>query len=112
MKKKIKYAIVPAFALALGLFAYAHQAGAQSGDYDPVTGEPKCMDCHTPERRYSTDYTRDETCVGCHGPGLSENYVSINERFRTPHDAKGGFMVASSADGATPVMSAVKKRSA
>lgn len=109
MKMRLKYAMIPAFALALGLFAYAHQAGAQSGDYDPVTGEPRCMDCHTPERRYSTDYTRDETCVGCHGPGLSENYISINDRFRTPHDAKGGYLVASNADDAPLSKGAVKK---
>ncbi|WKZ32279.1 MAG: formylglycine-generating enzyme family protein [Thermodesulfobacteriota bacterium] len=60
----------------------------QSGDYDPVTGEPDCTKCHTPDRRYSIDYTRDDTCAECHGPGLSESYLDINERYGSPHGAE------------------------
>ncbi len=55
---------------------------AGPGDYDPVTGEPKCMDCHTQGKHYSIDYTREESCYECHGPGLSEKYISIHERYR------------------------------
>ena len=64
-----------------GVNSYANQ----SQEYDPVTGEPDCTKCHTSDRRYSIDYTRDDTCVGCHGPGLSENYIDINERYGSPH---------------------------
>ena len=74
-------------AAAVSLCALAAPAYGSASDYDPATGEPKCMDCHTPDRRYSTDYTRDETCAECHGPGLSDNYVEINGRFRTPRSA-------------------------
>lgn len=58
---------------------------SQQSAYDPETGEPDCTQCHTPDRRYSIDYTRDETCVECHGPGLSEAYLDINGRYGPPH---------------------------
>ncbi|HAO94120.1 MAG: hypothetical protein A2X93_02110 [Deltaproteobacteria bacterium GWC2_56_8] len=73
-------------AVVVCLCAAAQSAYGAASDYDPATGEPKCMDCHTPDRRYSTDYTRDETCAGCHGPGLSDNYVEIDGRFRDPSE--------------------------
>lgn len=50
-------------------------------DYDPITGEPNCMNCHTPDKKYSIDYTREETCAECHGSDLSERYISIDERY-------------------------------
>lgn len=56
---------------------------ASPNDYNPATGEPKCFKCHTAETRYSVDYTRDESCVECHGPGLSDEYLKINGMFRT-----------------------------
>ncbi|MBI5969641.1 MAG: formylglycine-generating enzyme family protein [Deltaproteobacteria bacterium] len=55
---------------------------ASTEDYNPATGEPKCFKCHTAETRYNVDYTRDETCVECHGPGLSGKYQKINRMFR------------------------------
>src|SRR3989304_8336600 len=61
------------------------EAFSSPEDYHPVTGEPKCTLCHTPERSYSIDYTRESSCLECHGPGLSDNYISINNRYR-PHD--------------------------
>ena len=60
-------------------------ASSQSSEYDPVTGEPDCTKCHTLDRRYSIDYTRDETCVECHGPGLSDKYLDMNSRYGAPH---------------------------
>lgn len=51
-------------------------------DYDPVTGEPKCMNCHTPDKKYSIDYTREETCAECHDYNLSKRYISIDERYK------------------------------
>ncbi|CAG1065382.1 gamma-glutamyl hercynylcysteine S-oxide synthase [uncultured bacterium] len=62
-------------------------ASNQSSEYDPVTGEPDCTKCHTQDRRYSIDYTRDETCVECHGPGLSDKYLDMNSRYGAPHAA-------------------------
>ncbi|MBI5641959.1 MAG: formylglycine-generating enzyme family protein [Deltaproteobacteria bacterium] len=74
--------------LALNLMLFNGTAFSAADDYDPVSGEPKCTNCHTPDRRYSTDYTRDETCAECHGPGLSDKYVEIDGRFRAPDGAK------------------------
>ena len=64
-------------------------AWASPDDYDPVSGEPKCVKCHTPDKRYSIDYTRDETCVECHGPGLSDAFLDINNRYGG-HEASNG----------------------
>ena len=64
-----------------GANTFANQKDA----YDPETGEPDCAQCHTADRRYSIDYTRDDTCVECHGPGLSDAYLEINERYGAPH---------------------------
>lgn len=55
---------------------------AAADDYNAVTGEPNCVKCHTPERRFSIDYTRDETCTECHGAGVSDKYNAINNKFR------------------------------
>jgi formylglycine-generating enzyme required for sulfatase activity len=65
---------------ALGMLSL-NPAYAEPGDYDPVTGVPNCAKCHTPDRRFSIDYTRDQTCAECHGPGLSEKYLSIHDRY-------------------------------
>lgn len=75
------------FLLLCGLLAAAltvSAAGAvcaAADDYDQLTGEPNCVKCHTSERRYSVDYTRDETCTECHGAGVSDKYNAINSRF-------------------------------
>lgn len=79
-------------ALAAGFIISSVNAGP--GEYDPVTGEPECMNCHTSDRRYSIDYTRDETCVECHGPGLSEKFISINDRFRAHEPKDTPFTIA------------------
>ncbi len=72
--------------LGLGILGAAVFLGtrtdASPDDYDRTTGEPKCFKCHTAETRYSVDYTRDESCVECHGPGLSDKYLRINKMFR------------------------------
>ncbi|MBI5491786.1 MAG: SUMF1/EgtB/PvdO family nonheme iron enzyme, partial [Deltaproteobacteria bacterium] len=77
----MKRYLIGAGAVLLFNAALLSPAAANSG-YDPVTGEPDCTSCHTPDRRYSIDYTRDDTCVECHGPGLSEKYTGIDDRFR------------------------------
>ncbi|MFQ5442308.1 MAG: formylglycine-generating enzyme family protein [Thermodesulfobacteriota bacterium] len=60
----------------------AAAAFASPDDYDPVTGEPKCMECHRPDKKYSIDYSREPACFECHGPGLSDSYIAINKRYR------------------------------
>lgn len=67
--------------IVLGFVASAAPLYAAPDDYDHLTGEPNCVKCHTPERRYSIDYTRDETCTECHGAGVSDKYNAINSRF-------------------------------
>lgn len=84
MKRHLLYIT---FAFASAAVLMAQPALASPDDYDPVTGEPKCAKCHTPDKRYSIDYTRDETCVECHGPGLSDAFLDINNRYAT-HQAK------------------------
>ncbi len=66
------------------IFTLAPQvAFANADDYHPETGEPKCFTCHTKDRKYSIDYTREESCLECHDPGLSTDYISIEKRFQT-----------------------------
>ncbi len=71
------FSLIFLFSLISGL-TYASQ-----NDYHPVTGEPKCMDCHTPDRRYSIDYTREDSCGECHDPFFSEKYAAIDIRYKT-----------------------------
>lgn len=66
----------------LGTLLFFNHAHASPDEYDPATGEPKCTSCHTPDKRYSIDHTRDETCSECHTPGLSDKYIEINDRYR------------------------------
>ncbi|MBI5234499.1 MAG: formylglycine-generating enzyme family protein [Deltaproteobacteria bacterium] len=61
--------------------ALANDDGLDNPDYDPMTGEPKCLKCHTADRSLSIDYMREESCYNCHEPGLSENYLSIHNRY-------------------------------
>ncbi len=63
-------------------------AGAEVSDYNPVTGEPECVKCHAPDRRYSIDYTLDNTCSDCHRNGYSDNFLAINGRHT--QEAKNG----------------------
>jgi len=55
---------------------------AASGDYDLETGEPRCEKCHNGDKKYSIDYTREPSCFSCHGPGLSERYITVNKKYR------------------------------
>ena len=75
------FSLIFIFSLTAGL-TYASQ-----NDYHPVTGEPKCMDCHTPDRRYSIDYTREDSCGECHDPVFSNKYTAIDIRYKT--EARG-----------------------
>ncbi|GMR04298.1 MAG: hypothetical protein BMS9Abin23_0191 [Thermodesulfobacteriota bacterium] len=70
------------FIIVLLSILSASAALASPDDYDPVTGEPKCMSCHRPDKKYSIDYTREPSCFSCHGPGLSDRYIDINNRYR------------------------------
>lgn len=57
-------------------------ARSEQNDYNPVTGEPECMKCHTPDRKFSIDYTLDKTCSECHGAQYSGKFLAINDRDR------------------------------
>lgn len=54
---------------------------ALESDYDPVSGEPKCMNCHASDKKPSIDYSRDDSCFECHGPGLSDNFRAIDSKY-------------------------------
>lgn len=89
-RRSLKLFVALACNIVLLSYAYASPA-----DYDPVSGEPDCTKCHTQDRRYSIDYTRDETCVECHGPGLSPKFIEMNDRHRQdPEKEKLASMVA------------------
>ncbi|MBI5562280.1 MAG: formylglycine-generating enzyme family protein [Deltaproteobacteria bacterium] len=98
MPMSYKNKIYAAIILSFGLLAYS-PLHAATDDYDLATGEPNCVKCHTPERRYSIDYTRDSTCVECHGPGVSGKFNAINNRYRLRLAENAG---AASATDAAP----------
>ncbi len=75
-------------ALVAAVFLFAGQAQAGAEEYDPVTGEPRCTNCHQAGKSYSIDYSREESCSECHGPGLSDGYLEIDERYKL-HKAAG-----------------------
>ncbi len=77
------------FLLFFAVLLISMPAFSNPNDYHPETGEPKCMNCHTPDRKYSIDYTRQESCAECHGSGLSERYLSINGRYQKIEDHAG-----------------------
>ena len=82
---KIKiFSSLPVFFLIL---SFSIPALSNPNDYHLETGEPKCMSCHTSDRKYSIDYTRQESCAECHGSGLSDQYLSMNERHRYVTDS-------------------------
>jgi len=54
---------------------------ASESDYDPVTGDPKCMNCHPGDKKPSIDYSRDDSCFECHGPGLSDKFRAIDSKY-------------------------------
>lgn len=56
---------------------------ASTDDYHPETGEPKCMTCHTPDRKFSIDYTRDDSCGDCHDSFFSKKFTAIDVRYKT-----------------------------
>ncbi len=66
----------------LSMLFFAGTTYGSADDYDLLTGEPKCVNCHTSDRKYSIDYTREESCEECHGPDLSARYVSIDARYK------------------------------
>jgi len=70
-------------------------------DYDPATGEPRCIQCHNHEKKYSIDYTREPSCYECHGPGLSERYIAVNKKYR---DYAGEGRFAGDAPDAVPAI--------
>jgi len=100
---------MPLAAFLLYALAFNTTALANPDDYNPVTGEPECIKCHTGERRYSIDYTRDETCVQCHGPGLSGDYIAINDRFR-PASPRGAEEAAGGSSHAAPASTSAGRR--
>ncbi len=97
MKKRYLAIMTTAALLACAITIAVPSVRASQDDYDPVTGEPKCVKCHTPDRKYSIDYSREGSCTECHGPGLSDNYISINGRYRTNEAKNGHSEVASDA---------------
>ena len=50
-------------------------------DYDPVSGEPKCINCHSSDKKPSIDYRRDDSCLDCHSSGLSDKFISIDSKY-------------------------------
>jgi formylglycine-generating enzyme required for sulfatase activity len=91
----------------------SNPAQSNPKDYHPETGEPKCMSCHTSDRKYSIDYTRQESCAECHGSGLSDRYLSLNNRHRASVDSdiEEPMMIAKSLADKKIVKSSSKNKS-
>lgn len=58
-----------------------HSLHSQANDYDPLTGQPMCINCHNGEAKPSIDYTRDASCLQCHSAGFSAKFIAIDTRF-------------------------------
>lgn len=58
------------------------QLYATVSDYDPLTGEPKCIYCHPRNKKLSIDYSRDSSCFECHSTGLSDKFMAIDLRYK------------------------------
>ncbi len=82
------YLLTTAAATIFSVLIPLSSALAAPEDYNPLTGEPDCTKCHSSERSYSIDYTRDDSCVACHGPGLSDEFLAINDRYADPYEDK------------------------
>src|SRR3972149_1863847 len=54
---------------------------ASESEYDPVSGEPRCMNGHPHDKKPSIDYSRDDSCYECHGPGLSDKFKAIDSKY-------------------------------
>jgi len=83
-----------AMCIVLLSFSIASAKPPASGDYDPDTGEPRCIKCHNSDKKYSIDYSREPSCFSCHGPGLSKRYIALNNKYR---DKTGGSELIASA---------------
>ena len=59
----------------------SHTTHSVIDDYDPLTGQPKCINCHNGEAKPSIDYTRDASCLQCHNSGFSDKYLAIDSKF-------------------------------
>jgi len=105
----------PLFINALVLVSVLFFAGTSMAippapdDYDPGTGEPRCIKCHNGEKKYSIDYTREPSCFSCHGPGLSERYIAVNKKYRDKALEKDVIVVAKATPKPGPKKGAVKK---
>lgn len=76
--------IISLFFIIILLFLIGYQSPglrAFESDYDLVTGEPKCINCHPGDKRLSIDYTRDTSCFECHGPYLSDKFISMDSKY-------------------------------
>ena len=79
MRKVISFLFLPT--LFFLIIYWSQSLHALESDYDPLTGIPKCINCHTGDKKPSIDYSRDESCFECHGPGLSDKYKHIDSKY-------------------------------
>ena len=87
--EQMKFTVKTSLAMFLFIGAVSvNGVRAEVSDYDPVTGEPECIKCHTPDRKLSIDYTLDDACSECHGSQYSDKFMAINGRYR--QEAKNG----------------------
>ncbi len=105
--RHLKLKTISSFTIFFLILSISIPALSNPNDYHPETGEPKCMSCHTSDRKYSIDYTRQESCAECHGSGLSDRYLSINDRYQNviDSDEKMPIIVAKAAPKQNPVKS-------
>ncbi|HAS17961.1 MAG TPA: hypothetical protein DCR39_08780 [Nitrospiraceae bacterium] len=80
MQKVISLFFIMAL-LSLMIVYQTSNLPASENDYDPVTGQPNCINCHTGDKKPSIDYTSDASCLQCHSAGHNERFISIDSRY-------------------------------
>lgn len=68
--------------VVLLIIFHAPTLHAKTGDYDPITGIPRCINCHKGDKKPSIDYRRDNSCLTCHSTKLSNKFLLINSRYK------------------------------
>ncbi len=71
----------PSMVLSVEGGGESHTTHSVIEDYDPVSGQPKCINCHNGEAKPSIDYNRDASCLQCHSTGYSDKFEAIDSRF-------------------------------
>lgn len=111
---KIKFWPLALLSPLLGLLWVGMGWAGPTGDYDPVTGEPRCDSCHIKGLKPAIDYRNDPVCLRCHSTGLSDRFLAIDARYKggPARPAEGRGVKAAQAKGTEEVKKGTRKKEA